>query len=89
LAPEDVSEVERMLCRFPEIVKSIGMAYAPHYLVTYLTELARVFNAYYAKVKIVDGSDKYSPYKVALTFAFMTVMGNGLEILGISRPEKM
>ena len=87
--PGDVSGVERMLCRFPAVVERAGKEYAPHYLVTYLTELARVFNAYYAKVKVVDGNDKYSPYKVALTFAFMTVMGNGLEILGIGRPKKM
>ncbi|MBU6141860.1 arginine--tRNA ligase [Patescibacteria group bacterium] len=88
-APEEVSEVESMLCRFPEVVRRAGQAYAPNYVVTYLTELARVFNAYYAKVKIVDPADQYSPYKVALTEAFGQVMQNGLEVLGITAPKKM
>jgi len=89
LVPSEISELEPVLCRFPEVVDRIGKEYAPHYLVTYLIELARVFNAYYAKVKIVDSADQYSPYKVALTSAFMQVMKNGLEILGIKVPERM
>ena len=85
----DVSEVETMLCRFSETVERAGKEQAPHYIATYLIELARIFNAYYAKVKIVDVKDKYSPYKVVLTSAFMQVMKNGLEILGIKVPERM
>jgi arginyl-tRNA synthetase len=89
LMPKEISEVEQMLCRFPKIIERAGEEYAPHYLVTYLIELARIFNAYYAKVKIVNSADMYSPYKVALTSAFMQVMKNGLEILGIKVPERM
>lgn len=88
-APKEVSEIERMICRFPEVVERAGKEYAPNYLVTYLTELARSFSAYYAKVKVVDSADEYSPYKLALTSAFGQVMENGLEILGISAPEEM
>lgn len=89
LAPSEVSELEIMLCRFSEIVERAGKEQAPHYIATYLIELARVFNAYYAKFKIVDAKDEYSPYKVALTSAFAQVMKNGLEILGIKVPERM
>ncbi|MCL5017261.1 MAG: arginine--tRNA ligase [Patescibacteria group bacterium] len=88
-APKEISELEVMLSRFSEIVERSGKEQAPHYIATYLIELARVFNAYYAKFKIVDAKDEYSPYKVALTSAFMQVMKNGLEILGIKVPEKM
>lgn len=89
LAPSEVSELETMLCRFSEVVERAGKEQAPHYIATYLIELARVFNAYYAKFKIVDAKDEYSPYKVALTSAFTQVMKNGLEILGIKVPERM
>jgi arginyl-tRNA synthetase len=89
LMPSEVSEVEVMLSRFSEVVERSGKERMPHYIATYLIELARVFNAYYAKFKIVDAKDEYSPYKVALTSAFMQVMKNGLEILGIKVPEKM
>ncbi|MFH0712430.1 MAG: arginine--tRNA ligase [Candidatus Jorgensenbacteria bacterium] len=87
--PEKISEIEPVLARFPEIVERAGRDYAPQYLSTYLIELARIFNSYYAKVKIVKAGDKESPYRVALTSAFSEVMRNGLRILGISVPEKM
>ena len=87
--PSEVTELETMLCHFSEIVERSGKEQAPHYIATYLIELARVFNAYYAKFKIVDAKDEYSPYKVALTSAFAQVMENGLEILGIRVPERM
>ena len=78
-----------MLARFPEIVERAGREYAPQYISTYLVELARIFNSYYAKVQIVKAGDKNSPYRVALTSAFSEVMKSGLQILGISAPEKM
>ncbi len=81
--------LERLLCRFPEVVERAGKEYEPHYITTYLTELAGVFNGWYANEKIVDEKDQASPYKVALTQSFATVMKNGLWLLGIAVPEKM
>ncbi len=89
LMPNEVSELESMICRFSEVVERSGKELAPHYIATYLIELSRVFNAYYAKVKIVNKKDEFSPYKLALTLAFMQIMKNGLEILGIKVPERM
>ncbi len=89
LMPGEITELETMLCKFSDVVERSGKEQAPHYIATYLTELARVFNAYYAKHKIVDIKDEYSPYKVAITSAFAQVMKNGLEILGIRVPKKM
>ena len=87
--PEEVSELEKFMYYFPEIILKAEKDYQPHYLVLYLTELAGLFNGYYAKNKIVDSKDKYSPYKVALTEAFTTIMKNGLWMLGIKTLEKM
>ena len=87
--PEKISGIEPMLACFPEIVERAGREYAPQYISTYLVELARIFNSYYAKVQIVKAGDKNSPYRVALTSAFSEVMKSGLQILGISAPEKM
>jgi arginyl-tRNA synthetase len=83
-----VSEVERLLYRFPEVVERAMKEYEPHYVATFLTELAGSFNSYYAKEKIIDGSPE-APYKLALTDAFAETMKNGLWLLGIEAPEKM
>ncbi len=81
--------LERLLVRFPEVVERAGTEYEPHFVTTYLTELAGVFNSWYANGKIVDKTDPASPYKLALTKAFANIMKNGLWLLGIKVPEKM
>jgi arginyl-tRNA synthetase len=85
----ETSLLERLLCRFPEIVERAGAEFSPHYIATYLIELAGAFNNYYAHNQIVNPEDPNSPYKVSLTKAFATVMKSGLWLLGIQSPEKM
>ena len=85
---EKTHEIERLLYRFPEIVERAGKEFAPHYITTYLTELASSFNNFYAYEQIIDGSPE-SPYRLAIVKAFNIVMKNGLILLGIPAPEKM
>src|SRR3989344_2744696 len=87
--PDKITDLEKMLCRFPEIAAKAGQEYEPHLITTYLTELAREFNNYYANNKIVEKNDEFSPYKIAITKAFSIIMKNGLWLLGIPAPEKM
>jgi len=87
--PETIGDLERKIYNLPETVFASQKKLEPHILVLYLTELAGLFNGYYAKNKIVDKKDKFSPYKIALTKAFAVVMRNGLWMLGIKTLEKM
>ena len=80
----EVREIERLLYRFPEVIERAGKEYAPHYIVTYLTELAGSFNNFYAHEEILG-----NPYRLAITKAFNIVMKNGLTVLGIPAPERM
>ena len=82
-------DLNKLLIRFPEVVERAGQEYSPHYLATYLTELASAFSTFYAKETVVDKTDEKSSYKVALTEAFSVVMENGLNLLGIKVPAKM
>jgi len=88
-APKDVSEFEKLLCRFPDVVEHATSELAPQQIVTYLLQLSGAFNSYYATNKIVDTTDPTSSYKVALTQSFVQIMNHGLSLLGISVPEKM
>ncbi|MDO8483204.1 MAG: arginine--tRNA ligase [bacterium] len=87
--PEEISLLERLLVRFPEVVGRAGSEYSPHLVATYLTELAGSFNSYYAKNQIVNVADPTSSYKAALTESFAATMKNGLWLLGIQVPEHM
>lgn len=82
------AELTRFLHRFPEIVEYSARELEPHLLTTYLTELAGMFNSWYSRVHILDGSEN-SPHKVALAQAVQITLKNGLCLLGIPAPEKM
>ena len=85
----EITELEKYLYRFPEVVERAAAEYAPHYIVTYLTELASIFNSFYANNKIIDSEDSTSAYKIALTSAVAHVLKSGLFLLGIKVPSKM
>lgn len=85
----EITQLEKTMSYFPEIVLKAGKEYEPHFIVLYLTELAGIFNNYYAKNKIVDEKDEFSGYKVALTKAFTQIMKNGMWMLGIETLNKM
>lgn len=87
--PAEISELERQLTRFPETVARAASFSAPNLLVTYLTELASSFNAYYATQKIIDSTDPHSPYRLAITSAFSCIMKSGLTLLAIPVLERM
>ena len=81
--------LERILYRFSEVVERATVENEPHYITTFLVEIAGLFNSWYASEKIVDPVDPHSPYKVALTEAFAHTMKNGLWLLGISTLDRM
>lgn len=85
----ETTDLERYLYRFEEVVERAGREYAPHYIVTYLTELSAMFNSFYAKEKIIDAADPNSPFKIALTEATFNVLKMGLSLLAIKVPERM
>lgn len=85
-----ISDLEKMLYRFPEVVESAITGYAPQHIVTYLLETARAFNSYYGEHMIVDEENKeVSAHRLALARGTQIVIKNGLMLLGIKAPEKM
>ena len=79
----EVSELEKILYRFPEVVEASGKRVFTALYRDVFDRTRISFNAFYAKNKIVDERDIFSPYKVALTEAFSLVVKNGLNLLGI------
>lgn len=86
----DVSVVEKLVYRLPEVIEKAAKEYAPQHIVTYLLELASAYNSYYSANKIIDTDNKEaSPYRIALTAAVNQAIKNGLTVLGIPVPERM
>lgn len=85
--PQEAYPIERMLYRFPEAVLRASENHEPHHITQYLTEIAGMFNSFYAKEKVIGGA--YEGYKLLLLQAFVQTLENGLWILNIKAPERM
>ncbi len=83
-------QLSRKLYRFPEIVMRSGEELASHYIVTYLTEMAGLFNRFYAETQIIDEKNAdLSQGRIALARSVGIILKNGLNLLGIKAPKRM
>jgi len=90
LAGQTITDLEKYLYRFPEIVAQSLENYAPNYIATYLIETARLFNSFYGANKIIDTENTdVSSHRLAIARATQIVLKNGLWLLGIVAPERM
>lgn len=77
------------LSRYPEIVELAANNRAPQHLVHYLRDLAADFHSWYNAHKFIDDPDEVRDARLALCAATRVVIANGLDILGVSAPDKM
>jgi arginyl-tRNA synthetase len=77
----------RKISEYPEVVDKALSELMPHYLCTYLYELAQVFNSFYEKSRII-GDERQAP-RLELVKYYSQVLKNGLGLLNIAAPEKM
>jgi arginyl-tRNA synthetase len=79
----------KLLLDFPETIESCAMNFEPHWLTTYLQDVATAFHKFYHEHRIVIPELDIAKARLALCLATKTVLANGCEILGISAPERM
>lgn len=81
------SDLLRHIYRFSDVVEDTGREYSPNILAEYLFHLAKLYNNFYQKHKII-GSDKEA-FRLVLTKATGKTLKDGLNLLGIKSPERM
>jgi len=85
----------RAMAGFPSLLEEICDALEPHRLTYYLTDLAALFHRYFnvgtknPDHRIVTPDTSLSQARLFLAEGVRTVIANGLQLLGISAPEKM
>ena len=78
------------LNRFPEVLRKAAAEYEPHTLAFYLKEnLADAFHSYYNAHKFIVDDAELQAARLTLILATQQVLRSGLELLGVSAPEKM
>lgn len=75
---------------FKELLASIDTTFQTHQLAYYVHELAQLFSSYYAKHRIIDLNQiEQSRGRLLLVILMQNTFRINLELLGISRPERM
>jgi arginyl-tRNA synthetase len=93
LSHDRENELLGTLAKFPSVVAAAAAFREPHRVARYLEELAGVYHGFYADCRVLPlGEEVISPLHSAranLCAATKQVLANGLNLLGVSAPERM
>jgi arginyl-tRNA synthetase len=89
-APQDLDLLKKLIV-FPEMVEKAARERAPHRITVYLRELATAVHAWYHHTRAVGAPEGEATEKARLLLARAAriVLANGLNLLGISAPDRM
>ena len=79
----------KKLAEYPETTANAARELEPHQIAFYLRELAGDFHGYYNATRFLVPEEPLKLARLALAVAARQVLRNGLELLGVSAPEKM
>ena len=87
------NELLGALAQFPRVLATAAELRQPHRISRYLEDLAGTYHSFYADCRVLPmGEENPSPLHTArllLCSATRTVIANGLDLLGVSAPERM
>ncbi len=74
---------------YPQMVVNAARELAPHHLAYFLKDLASDFHSYYNAEQVLVDDEPTRFARLALISATRQVIQNGLDLLGVTAPEKM
>jgi arginyl-tRNA synthetase len=77
------------LIDYPDTVEAAARELSPHLIAFYLRELAGEFHSYYNATRFLVPHVPLRLARLALIAAIRQVLSNGLDLLGVSAPDKM
>lgn len=87
---ESEFELAKKIMFFPRVILRAAQFDSPHFIATYLEELAQSFNHFYHRVPVIKAeSENLQASRAALTRAVADVLNEGLRLLAVSAPERM
>lgn len=93
LTHEKEGELLRSLAEFPRVVKAAAELREPHRVARYLEELAGTYHRFYDSCRVLPrGDEETQPLhraRLVLVDATRVVLANGLDLLGVTAPERM
>src|SRR5205823_106754 len=87
-SPFEIALLKHVL-RFGEFVELVARELKPHYLCTYLYELATKFSSFYENCPALQSEEPTRSSRLMLCDATAKTLALGLDLLGIEHPEQM
>jgi arginyl-tRNA synthetase len=78
-----------LLNSFPEVIDRAREQFDPSQIGKYVIDLAQAFNKFYANVRILAEEEDVRTARLQLVAAVVTVLKEGLRLLGLAAPEEM
>jgi arginyl-tRNA synthetase len=85
---EELSLMKKLL-QYQLVFEGAVFSCEPHRITYYLQELAKMFHSYYNRHRVISEDPKLSSARLCLCKAVQIVLEDGLNILGVSAPERM
>ena len=93
LTHEKEGELLRALAEFPRVVQGAADLREPHRIARYLEDTAATFHRFYDECRVLPMGDEAPSdlhrARLLVVRATRTVFENGLDLLGVSAPERM
>ncbi|HEY1976462.1 MAG TPA: arginine--tRNA ligase [Candidatus Baltobacteraceae bacterium] len=86
--PAELALVRR-LAEFPETVRGVAEALAPHRLARYARDVASDFHQFYTECRILTDDSATRAARLGLCIATKNVLARALALAGVSAPEAM
>jgi len=88
VAPRELGLLAR-LAEYPDTLQAAAAELAPHQVAFYLRELAADLHAFYNAERILTDDPSVRAARLALLVATRQVLRNGLDLIGVTAPERM
>ncbi|MBI5742015.1 MAG: arginine--tRNA ligase [Nitrospirae bacterium] len=85
---EELSLIKKLL-QYPMVFEGAALSLEPHRITYYLQELAGMFHSYYNKHRVISDDADLANARLSLCRAVQIVLKEGLNMLGVSAPERM
>ena len=83
-------EIIKLLLEFPTIIQQAAELYSPAFVANYVYELVKTYNTYYQNTPILVGdNEEQIAFRVALSVKVAQVIKTGMNLLGVSVPNRM
>jgi len=82
-------QLTKQLSLYPERVQSAALRREPHIVVNYLRDLANQFHSWYNAHQFIVDDVELRDARMALATAVGQVLYNGLNLMGVSAPDRM